>query len=147
MADIPFHIQGDDIIPYYIYLVNLHLISCGPILSFIYSYAWICDRDEIPGCLVGNHSITRRGWSFSIGIFSFHFLSGELHFFNTLPQAKYIFQFVCGDKYLLHFLRIFFLSIKLDPKLDLSLFWKLKIRAKRGFTSDTSQIINYFEFI
>ena len=32
----------------------------------------------------------------------FNFLSVELYFF-TLPQATYLFKFVCGDKYLFHF--------------------------------------------
>ena len=59
----------------------------------------------------------------------FHFLFAELYFtvFYTPPQPKYLFQFVCGDKYLFHFLRHvrnYFLSTnmtKLDPKLGLVL--------------------------
>ena len=32
-----------------------------------------------------------------------NFIPAEI--FHTLLQAKYLFQFVCGDKYLFHFLR------------------------------------------
>ena len=35
--------------------------------------------------------------------------------FHTPPKAKYLSPFVCGDKYLFHFLKTF-LSINLDAK-------------------------------
>ena len=43
--------------------------------------------------------------------------------FHTPPEAKYLFPFVCGDKYLFHFLKTF-LSINLDAKLGLVLIFR-----------------------
>ena len=57
-------------------------------------------------------------------------------FFHALPQAIYLFQFVCGDKYLFQFLRIFFcLGFQTRPSIDLvviepseAMFHKLIVR-------------------
>ena len=43
--------------------------------------------------------------------------------FHTPPEAKYLFPFVCGDKYLFHFLKTF-LSINLDTKLGVVLIFR-----------------------
>ena len=47
----------------------------------------------------------------------------NLSVFQTLPEAKYLFPFVCGDKYLFHFLKTF-LSINLDAKLGVVLIFR-----------------------
>ena len=47
----------------------------------------------------------------------------NLSVFQTLPEAKYLFPFVCGNKYLFHFLKTF-LSINLDAKLGVVLIFR-----------------------
>ena len=53
----------------------------------------------------------------------FIYFTFNLSDFHTLPEAKYIFPFVCGDKYLFKFLKTF-LSINLDAKLGLVLIFR-----------------------
>ena len=43
--------------------------------------------------------------------------------FHTQPEAKYLFPFVCGDKYLFHFLKTF-LFINLDAELGVVLIFR-----------------------
>ena len=52
----------------------------------------------------------------------FIYLIFNLSDFHTPPEANYLFLFVCGDKYLFHFLKTF-LSINLDAKLGLVLIF------------------------
>ena len=59
---------------------------------------------------------------------------GRGYIFHT--RAIYLFLFVCGDIYLLHFTSLcIFLSTNLDPKLNLAFLWRQAIRAKRDFTN------------
>ena len=53
----------------------------------------------------------------------FIYFTFNLSDFHTLPGAKYLFPFVCGDKYLFHFLKTF-LYINLDAKLGLVLSFR-----------------------
>ena len=76
----------------------------------------------------GHHSITRRGEKILNWTDLFHILSAELYCSQTLPEAKYLFQFVCGDKYVFHVL----VSVY-KVGLGLELIWRLKCRSKRNF--------------
>ena len=53
----------------------------------------------------------------------FIYFTFNLSDFHNPPEAKYLFPFVCGDKYLFHFLKTF-LSINLDAKLGVVLIFR-----------------------
>ena len=57
----------------------------------------------------------------------FIYFTFNLSDFRTLPEAKYFFPFVCGDKYLFNFLETF-LSTNLDAKLGLVLIFRCALQ-------------------